>query len=239
MTPPPSPEALIQRLRYCANSACVDEPDLRDLIREAADALASSQEALRAAERARPQIERLLTLTEETDLTEAVDQVESDQKLWIRACEEIKRAEQWPPNAWPSMHDRAVFAALLERARAAERARDEEERAHLETIDQRDRAEDAADRLAYAIAPMEEIGEHSNLNDPWQNALDALGIQQATLQAKEQEIARLPTALEEAEKVIAYDLRPCPEPNCDHCQRTAESLPLIRAALASSGAETP
>ncbi|GAA3372238.1 hypothetical protein GCM10017744_102940 [Streptomyces antimycoticus] len=40
------------------------------------------------------------------------------------------------------------------------------------TIDQRDRVEDVADQLAYAIAPAEAIGEHSSENDPWQNALD-------------------------------------------------------------------
>jgi len=49
-----------------------------------------------------------------------------------------------------------------------------EERDHLRTIDQRDTAQDWADRLAYAIAPLDVIGEHSNMNDPWQNALDHL-----------------------------------------------------------------
>ena len=46
------------------------------------------------------------------------------------------------------------------------------ERDMLELIDQRDRAEDAADALAYAIAPMDVIGEHSSGNDPWANALE-------------------------------------------------------------------
>jgi len=49
-----------------------------------------------------------------------------------------------------------------------------EERDHLRTIDQRDAAQDWADRLAYAIAPLDVIGEHSNMNDPWHNALDHL-----------------------------------------------------------------
>jgi hypothetical protein len=44
----------------------------------------------------------------------------------------------------------------------------------LRTIQQRDDAEDWADRLAYAIAPMDVIGEHSTANSPWQNALDYL-----------------------------------------------------------------
>jgi hypothetical protein len=49
-----------------------------------------------------------------------------------------------------------------------------EEYQHGHTIDQRDACHEAADRLAYAIASMEEIGEHSNLNDPWTNALEVL-----------------------------------------------------------------
>lgn len=46
-----------------------------------------------------------------------------------------------------------------------------EEAAHALTIEQRDNAEEWADRLAYAAAPESEIGEHSNLNNPWANAL--------------------------------------------------------------------
>ncbi len=53
---------------------------------------------------------------------------------------------------------------------------DAEERAHLQTIDDRDKAQDAADKLADAIATLfgEEIGEHSNLNCPWYNALEII-----------------------------------------------------------------
>lgn len=43
-----------------------------------------------------------------------------------------------------------------------------------ETIDERDRAQTAADKLAYAIAPIEAIGEHFSGNDPWANALDEI-----------------------------------------------------------------
>jgi hypothetical protein len=39
-------------------------------------------------------------------------------------------------------------------------------------IDERDAAAKAADKLAYAIAPIGVIGEHSSGNDPWDNALD-------------------------------------------------------------------
>lgn len=45
-----------------------------------------------------------------------------------------------------------------------------EQIAHDHTLDQRDRAEAAADSLAYTIAPIELIGEHSSGNDPWENA---------------------------------------------------------------------
>lgn len=44
----------------------------------------------------------------------------------------------------------------------------------LEIIAERDQYHDWADTLAYAVAPLEEIGEHSNVNNPWQNALDIL-----------------------------------------------------------------
>lgn len=46
------------------------------------------------------------------------------------------------------------------------------ERALLEEISNRDRNEEWADKLAYAIAPIDAIGEHSSDNDPWANALD-------------------------------------------------------------------
>ncbi len=39
-------------------------------------------------------------------------------------------------------------------------------------IRERDMAEAVADSLAYAVAPIEVIGEHSSMNCPWQNALE-------------------------------------------------------------------
>lgn len=50
-----------------------------------------------------------------------------------------------------------------------------EERSHSETIDQRDRCEEVADELADHIARITgvDIGEHSSVNCPWQNAIDA------------------------------------------------------------------
>lgn len=49
-----------------------------------------------------------------------------------------------------------------------------EQRYHTQALEERDRAADAANRLAYAIAPVEAIGEHSGDNDPWANALEAI-----------------------------------------------------------------
>ncbi len=60
------------------------------------------------------------------------------------------------------------------RALAAEKALAEEEAAHSTTIGERDAAQEAADQLAYTVFTIEEIGEHSNLNDPWANAATLL-----------------------------------------------------------------
>jgi dihydrofolate reductase (trimethoprim resistance protein) len=51
---------------------------------------------------------------------------------------------------------------------------EKEERSHVRTIEQRDHAQDMADKLAQKIADYagEDIGEHSNANCPWENALE-------------------------------------------------------------------
>lgn len=41
-----------------------------------------------------------------------------------------------------------------------------------QALQERDDAQEWADRLAYSIASMEVIGEHTSLNNPWQNAFD-------------------------------------------------------------------
>lgn len=46
---------------------------------------------------------------------------------------------------------------------------------------ERDEAEEMADKLAYAIAPVEIIGEHSNCNNPHVNALEQIDIQKAAI----------------------------------------------------------
>jgi len=47
---------------------------------------------------------------------------------------------------------------------------------------ERDEAEEMADKLAYAIAPVEIIGEHSNCNNPRVNALEQIDIQKAEIE---------------------------------------------------------
>lgn len=63
-------------------------------------------------------------------------------------------------------------AALLAEVRRLQTELAKEELLHGDTIDDRDRAQDAADKLAYAVAPEDVIGEHTADNSPWANALD-------------------------------------------------------------------
>ena len=68
-------------------------------------------------------------------------------------------------------------AAVLELAAQVRHLRTElakEQRLHGDTIDDRDRARDAADKLAYAVAPETVIGVHTADNSPWENALDLI-----------------------------------------------------------------
>ena len=82
--------------------------------------------------------------------------------------------------------DPAALEAKVERLKAELAA---ERRDVVKLIGERDRAEKAADRLAYAIAPVEAIGEHSNDNDPWANAVDNLEATLARL-TRERDEAR-------------------------------------------------
>lgn len=86
------------------------------------------------------------------------------------------------------MYERDEHAKRLEVAldRVAELERElrDEENAHTTTIEQRDNAEHWADQLAKAIAERfgVDIGEHSNLNCPWNEAL--VWMQQPPTQAQ-------------------------------------------------------
>lgn len=63
---------------------------------------------------------------------------------------------------------------ILEKLAAYESQPAQEERDHSNIIDQRDDYHEAADQLTAAIANFfdKDFGEHSSLNDPWQNAVD-------------------------------------------------------------------
>ncbi len=70
---------------------------------------------------------------------------------------------------WQHIDDARELAAL--RARVAEA-----EQALADTLDERDQYHEMADKLADAIAAHfgEDIGEHSNLNCPWTQALELI-----------------------------------------------------------------
>lgn len=70
--------------------------------------------------------------------------------------------------------DPAAVLELAAEVRRLQAALAKEERLHGDTIDDRDRFHDMADKLAYAVAPEEVIGEHSSMNCPWENALDLI-----------------------------------------------------------------
>ncbi|WP_162951786.1 hypothetical protein [Pseudomonas aeruginosa] len=95
------------------------------------------------------------------------------------------------PGFWPDAllveHMAAEIAdlrAALARVEELERKLRDEENAHTTTIEQRDNAEHWADQLAKAIAERfgVDIGEHSNLNCPWNEAL--VWMQQPPAQAQ-------------------------------------------------------
>lgn len=95
----------------------------------------------------------------------------------------------------------AARAALAEKDAEIERLRacvDQQERDHLQTIDDRDRIHEIADRLAYSIAPMEVIGEHSSGNSPWHNALDARDPIRAERDAAFAQLAKIASWLNSA-----------------------------------------
>lgn len=85
---------------------------------------------------------------------------------------------------------------------------DRESAAHEVTISQRDAAEEWADKLAYAVAPIEVIGEHSNLNNPWEQAYN-LVRSDANVQALTFRIAALEAELAAANETIKLYAKSC------------------------------
>lgn len=74
-----------------------------------------------------------------------------------------------PDCVWTSDMTRLVIDRYAQHIEA------KHEQAMLEVLAERDQAREAADDLAGMIARLTgvDIGEHSNLNDPWRNALAA------------------------------------------------------------------
>lgn len=66
----------------------------------------------------------------------------------------------------------ATIDELRTQLKTAERQNRDLDRSLDETLRQRDFMQGMADKLAYAIAPVEDIGEHSSGNCPWESALD-------------------------------------------------------------------
>jgi chromosome segregation ATPase len=67
-----------------------------------------------------------------------------------------------------------ALAAEVERLRAQAARAEELDKALGEVIDERDTLHDRLDAMAYAVAPIKVIGEHSSENDPWRNAADLI-----------------------------------------------------------------
>lgn len=118
-----------------------------------------------------------------------------------------------------------LLAALVTALEEVEKALAEEERGHLQTIDERDSYHEWADKLAYTIAPEEVIGEHSSANNPWANALEQDYSLRAQLTAERERNKAMWDALEELVPCECVFDVPGPEPTsrCPKCR--------IRAAL--------
>lgn len=124
--------------------------------------------------------------------------------------------DRWKIDTYPAADIMPALAALpefLADLDAVLRDLRQERSGHIGTMNERDRAQDAADKLAYAIAPVEVIGEHSSGNDPWAQALDvllerpdltrkALNEAQALNGVHERVIARLRDDLAEARRQV-------------------------------------
>lgn len=95
----------------------------------------------------------------------------------IRLGQYGERTSTWSTATYNDGTEKALHEIALGLKAEVDRLRAElakEERRHGDTIDDRDRAQDAADKLAYAVAPEDVIGEHTADNSPWQNALELI-----------------------------------------------------------------
>ncbi|MFB8182575.1 hypothetical protein ACFC8N_42630 [Streptomyces sp. NPDC055966] len=107
--------------------------------------------------------------------------------------------------------DPGTAAALVAEVRRLRAELAKEEHRHGETIDDRDRLHDMADKLAYAVAPEEVIGEHSSMNCPWENALDLI-TPAAKVDKLRQQMAGVTALCDAAEKQATRWEHPLPVP---------------------------
>lgn len=96
----------------------------------------------------------------------------------IELWDDLMVEDEDAPARWPQAQ---AMAAGLNAAAAGPSDEARHEHDLLAVIDERDHAHEVADNLAHAISAMTgvDIGEHSSENDPWQNALDAAGLNAA------------------------------------------------------------
>lgn len=109
------------------------------------------------------------------------DEGEADTAIWRLLAQAIPTAERVIALEEQNAALSAELAVLRAQAQAVagenvKLSRDlaDERRSHSNTIDSRDRAQEAADRLAYAAFDIDDIGEHSSANCPWGNAAELL-----------------------------------------------------------------
>jgi hypothetical protein len=95
-------------------------------------------------------------------------------------CRDCERCWDWYAEAIEPLLDTsaervpALLAELGQKTAEIERMRIERDRELTRLIEERDRCEEWADRLADAVGPIELIGEHSSDNNPWANALELI-----------------------------------------------------------------
>jgi hypothetical protein len=133
--------------------------------------------------------------------------------------------EQMAANAAFIAHAREDVPALVAEVRRLRALNADLDRALGETIDDRDQAQEIADKLAYAVAPNEVIGEHSSMNCPWTNALDLI-----TPAADVDKLRR------ERDLAIAHDRQPYPtawayEQACKAREKHRERAEALAATL--------
>lgn len=122
---------------------------------------------------------------------------------------------------------------------AAVRAeRDELKRTSERDLDQvmreRDEYHEVADKLAYAVAPEEVIGEHSSMNDPWENAYELI--------TPKAEVDKLRTQLAKQRDEIADDIHRAELPifaETENPVLVAKTVRAIDVRIADMGREAP